>query len=282
MSNTLRNYRNSIILSFEEKGENFTLKVPHRNRWNSIIRFLRKRGFLVRENASYKEHYNCLSPYHKIGVKKDVRCLLEIGSSSIKIEFGHVRNLWTRIAQSFWSDPNDDRYSKLNYLERISVELEIYKLKKYCEKFNHSFIEEDSNLCPEEYIINKLKINKHIHGDVNCLNDIKLSIDKDSYNYIHNSNDKNGKKIICGDVKYFYDYYNRRLSVGVAWHNINNMWWLIVNKKKYNIASFELFDFDPNLPRRKKVSQSELKRLLKKYEGQKDYLKCHQISRLIK
>lgn len=279
MGNTIRNYRNEVMLHFEERGDNFTLDVPHKNKWLSIIRFLKSRGFKVTENAYYKKQYGCLTKYHKIGHKKNVVLLMEITAAGISVEFGNIKNLWVDMPQSFWSDPTDERYKKLTYLEEIAVKLEIKKLLQFCEKYKHEFIVEDNTLSPEEYIIKNLNINKHIHGKVTCLEDIKNSITEDSYNYKHNSNDANNKKIICGDVKYFYDYYTRRLSVGVAWHHIGNMWWVIVNDKKYNIAAFRLFDFNPELPKRKPADKNEMERILKKYESKKDYLRCHSINK---
>lgn len=278
MENTIRNYRNSITLRFKERGKDFSLDVPHKNNWISIIKFLKRRGFSVKENAYYKENYGRLTKFHKIGYKNNLVLLMKIGADFIDVEFGNIKNLWINMPQSFWNDPSDKRYTNLTYLEETAVKLEIKKLMDFCSKYNHKFIPKDSSFTPEEYIINKLKINSHIHGKVECLEDIKNSIKEDSYDYKRNSNDANGKKIICGDTKYFYDYYNRRLSVGVAWHNINNMWWVIVNKKMHNIASFNLFDFDSNLPRRKPANKNEKDRLLKKYEEKRDYLRCHKIN----
>ena len=150
---------------------------------------------------------------------------------------------------------------------------------EFCEKYNHEFIPEDYSFTAEEYIINNLKTNSHIHGKVTCLEDIKKSITEDSYDYQHNSNDANNKKIICGELKYFYNYYNRRMFCGIVWHNINNMWWVIVNGVKYNVASFNLFDFDKNLPKRKPASQGDIQRLLNKFESKKEYLRCHAINK---
>lgn len=277
MKDTLRNYRNKVMLNFEHRGDNFSLKVPHYGKWTSIIRFLKSRGFDVKENQTYKEHYNCLSKYHKIGFKKDVALLMEISSNSISVEFGNIKNLWKGMAQSFWDNPSDDRYTKLNYLESVAVKLEIKKLIDFCKKYEFTIIKEDSDLCPEDYIIHNLKVNTHIHGKVECLNDIKLSITKDNHNYHYNSNDKNKKKIICGEVKYFYNYYNNRLSCGVVWHNINNMWWVICGNELRNVSSFNLFDFEPNLPRKKPIDENKLDKLLSKYEQKRDYQKCHNI-----
>lgn len=277
MNNTLRNHKNKVILNFGHCGNNFSLDVPYYTKWVSIIRFLKKRGFSISENETYKKHYKCLSKYHKIGFKKDVALLMEINASSITVEFGNIKNLWKDMAQSFWDNPNDDRFTKITYLQNIAIKLEIKKLTQFCLKFDLEFIQENDRLNPEQFIINKLKENKHIHGNVDCLNDIKLSIKPDSYNYIHNSNDKNKKKIVCGQTKYFYDYHNKRLSCGIVWHNINNMWWVICNGTLRNIASFELFDYEKKLPKRKPTNESDINRLLEIYESKKDYKRCMDI-----
>lgn len=278
--NTLRNYKNSVLIHFAERGENFTLKVPHHGKWIAIIKFLKKRGWNIGENPSYKEHYDCLSKYHKIGYKADVACLMEISNDSIIVEFGNIKNLWTGIAQSFWSNPTDERMAKLTYMESMRVKLEIYKLMKFCEKYNHELRREEENMKPEEYIVNSLKNNTHIHGIVTCLNDIKLDITPTNHNWHYNSNDKNKKKIICGETKYFYDSRTRRLSCGVVWHHINNMWWVITNGTLRNIAAFELFDFVKGLPKRKPLEKGEVERLLKKFESKRDYQRCIGISKV--
>lgn len=274
---TIRNYRNKILLDFEKRGDSFSLDVPHIGKWNAIIRYLIRRGFKVSANPFYVEQFNVLSKYHKIGYKKQVACLLEIKAARIEVQFGHIKNLW-KCGQSFWDNPSDSRYTELSYLESAAVKLEIKKLMAFCSKWELKFIKENYDMLPAEYIINDLNRNKHIHGEVNCLDDIRMSIKEDSYDYLCNSDDRDKTKIICGQRKYFYDPYTSRLSCGIAWHNINNMWWVIVNKKKYNLACFELFDIKASLPRRKPITQAELKnkfdRLLKKYEGLKDYHKC--------
>lgn len=91
-------------------------------------------------------------------------------------------------------------------------------------------------------------------------------------------NDKNKKKIICGETKFFYNY-NNRLSYGIVWHNINNMWWVISGGKLYNVACFDLFDYEYGMPRRKPADDNYIDRLLKKHESQKDYQKCANIQK---
>src|SRR5690606_4735487 len=135
-----------------------------------------KRGFTITENPSYKEHYSCLSKCHKIGHKKDVAVLMEIGANRIEIQFGNIQNLWKGIAQSFWDNPSDDRYTKLSYLEDIAVKLEIHRVLEFCKKWSMPLEANDNDLNPEDRIINKLKGNTHIHGKVERLEDIKNDI----------------------------------------------------------------------------------------------------------
>lgn len=274
MKDTLRNYRNTIVLNFKEKSSGFTLDVPHHDKWLDIIMFLSNRCFKITKNQYYEKEYNVLSPFHKIGFKKDITCLMAISGGSIQVEFGNIQNLWKDMPQSFWNSPSDDRYTKLSYLENKAVELETKKLIDFCKGYDLELQIEDSNLPPEEYIIASLKNNTHIHGVVNSLNDIKVSMKENSYDYLHNSNDKNKKKIICGDIKYFYHPYTNRLSFGIAWHHINNMWWVITGGQKYNLACFYLFDYDPSLPKRKPVSESKITSLLKRFESKRDYKRC--------
>lgn len=278
---TIRNYKDNIFLDFVERGDSFSLNVPHFKKWTAIIRFLRKRGFKIGENPSYKEHYASLSKYHKIGSKGDVRILMEIQSARIELTFGHVKNLWTGIAQSFWSR-GDDRHEKLTYLQYKAVELEIKRLMDFCMKWGIEHIPEREGMRPTEYILDSNRNNPHVHGKIECLDDIRKSINEDSYNWQHNSTDKNKVQIVCGQTKYFYDYRTKRLSRGVVWHNINNMWWVIVNDVLLNIACFELFDYDPSLPKRGVRSPKDrIESALKKAEAARDYKKCMSIQAAI-
>ena len=94
MENKIRNYRNTVNIQFNEWGESFSLDVPHYNKWMAIIRFLRKRGWKIGENKYYKDQFECLSKYHKIGHKKDMSLLMEITAKSIIVQFGNTKNLW--------------------------------------------------------------------------------------------------------------------------------------------------------------------------------------------
>jgi hypothetical protein len=61
--------------------------------------------------------------------------------------------------------------------------------------------------------------------------------------YGYNKTDRDRKEIKNGQIKYFRDSRSGRLQRGMVFHNINNMWWVILNGIEYrNIACFQLFD----------------------------------------
>lgn len=58
----------------------------------------------------------------------------------------------------------------------------------------------------------------------------------------YNGLDRDKKVLRNGDIKYFR-HWNGYLYRGRIYHNINNMWWVIVDKYTVtNIAAFDLFD----------------------------------------
>jgi hypothetical protein len=82
----------------------------------------------------------------------------------------------------------------------------------------------------------------------------------------YNNKDRDKKFIYNGQIKYFR-HWNGSLMRGKVYHNINNMWWVILNAYEYtNIADFELFDPTPEdyQFRRKKKVQMPKEYLLKR------------------
>lgn len=69
----------------------------------------------------------------------------------------------------------------------------------------------------------------------------------------YNGRDRDKKTLHNGDVKYFR-HWNGRLYRGRVYHNINNMWWVILDRfTVQNMASFELFDLTPEDNRRRQA-----------------------------
>lgn len=139
-----------------------------------------------------------------------------------------------------------------SYLQKKELEL-IYKkiYKKLVSKFRKDidivYIKENKTRLDE--------INYHVltaHFDTNIRDIDTFSIEKvPPFNEEHYAykcsydKDKYKKRIKNGDFKYFRDRYSGRLLRGRVYHNINNMWWVVINKRDVrNIVCWELFDIN--------------------------------------
>lgn len=279
----IRLYNDSVYFTSERYSDLFKAlkKSHHYGLWRRTIMFLRSRGWTITENPSYKEHYACLSMYHKLGVKRNVRCLMEITGRGIEVKFGDVANLWTGIAQSFWDDRTDNRHTKLTYLQYKAIDLEKQKLTAFFQSLGGILEINEGDLPPVEQILKTLKVNKHFHGEINCLEDIKSDMeDRPERFYSYNNKDKNGKRVVCGEMKYFYPYPHYRLSCGEVWHTANSSWCVLFGKGMTYVQSNDLFDFDPELPRRNKKAVT-LKDVMNRHVAKGDFLKAHKIQQLI-
>lgn len=98
----------------------------------------------------------------------------------------------------------------------------------------------------------------------------------------YNNKDKNKVVLKNGDIRYFYNYKNK-LSRGEVHHHINNMWWVISGDTIYNIANFDLFEYEPNMSIKKPVDKvARLKAELKKYIDLEDFERCIKIKKQLK
>jgi len=277
---------NKAYIRFEERGDSWkATKLPHYAKWISLMLFFRRRGFVFSTPQYYLEQKH-QQANHKTGIKNGVAVCLELCGSQINVEFGGVKNIWENWGCNLW-DSSDSRHKPLNYLELIAVKTEYAKFQKFIATWGEVIDKNEKNKTVEQLIVDNLKNNNHIHGVVTCLQDIKVSIESGAgkHNQGSNSRDKNGKQIICGDVKYFYHWKTKRLHRGVVWHHINSMWWVIVNGKRENLSAHDLFDYDDTLPKRKMLNpEQQINRLtsvLKHFESIRDYNRCIKIDKQI-
>lgn len=135
------------------------------------------------------------------------------------------------------------RYRKMPYLQKLLFRKTINKLRMFLESRNVVDETEPLLRTSEEKIkYDFVKSCHHKQSDMNFnLSDLN-GMTSDDYN----NKDRDKKTLYNGQIKYFRDY-NGYLMRGTVYHNINNMWWVIINKHQYtNIASFELFDLTDN------------------------------------
>lgn len=86
----------------------------------------------------------------------------------------------------------------------------------------------------------------------------------------YNRETKDGAMLEHGQRVWFFDEYTGRAGAGIAYYNINNMWWVVTGRYDYrNLASFQLYTRPPenlrlkrNADRRRKRLEQELARAI--------------------
>lgn len=224
----------------------------HKPLFEKCLRAFKAMGYKVTANPYYQENFKCLSKYHKYAIKDGLECEIEICQTNFKFEF--FQNLIQGERK-----PGDGKYEfkKLElmpYLMQKQMELAFNKLIKIISAEHSITVEQvDTPVLSANAIVKHCTNNHWKVGSPVTVDDIVNCVRKDEGSY--NTLDKNKKQIISGEIKYFRDSRTGRLMYGKAYHNINNMWWVILDKFKYtNIACFELFDAtEDDFKQRRKV-----------------------------
>lgn len=265
--------KNEKTYGFNEDNKN-----PHYDLWFKINNYFRRRGFLVSKDPYFEKEYKLISKDRRYGIKNFLEYKSDRHCSGFKFEF--FQNVNYENSNGGYYDFN--KYNKMPYMIKLSYRNEILRLAKYLESINIPFIIE-KKLSDIENIIDNNNQNLHVHGPISCLEDIQKSLT--GYDLNSNSNDKNNKKIIGGDMKCFYDY-RKKIAIGKAYHNINNMWWVIINGVSHNVSSSSLFDLYPGVPKKKPITSDEqIQRLhseLRQAEISQNYERCIVLRELLK
>ena len=134
---------------------------------------------------------------------------------------------------------NASKVDDMAYIAKLHYKL---CMKKICDCLAETGAEDYTKkkyVLAEDFVKNEYAISKRYgQKDMNfSLSDLDGTSEAD-----YNSTDRDGKQILNGDFKYFRSY-NGYLYRGKVYHNINNMWWVIVDKRNVrNIAAHNLFD----------------------------------------
>lgn len=254
----------------------------HLNLFKGVIRLMKKRGWAVGIDPLYKERNKCLSKYHKYGRKGDLEVKMEIFANGFRLEF--FQNIVFKNSNGGYYD--FDKFDKMPYLIKVRFKVIANAIKAYLFKKGIPDETEPSNPSAVDKILKDQKINTHIHGGATTLAEIGDYVEKDKAYYKEkgwqpnrNYLDANKQDLKCGQTKYFYSYqHSNRFVRGIIYHNINNMWWVIYNGVRCNVAAFDLMDFCPFLVGRKRLSPkakiAKLKRKRSELEAVHDYKKC--------
>lgn len=158
-----------------------------------------------------------------------------------------------------------DKFNKMPYLIKLMFINETQHMKAFLKSIVPGILD---NTIPEyKFATDRIKANyaKSWHHPQKSMDEFDLSdLDGQTSEHSFNNTDRDKKTIYNGQIKYFRDW-DGRLMRGKVYHNINNMWWVILNSHKHtNVADFELFDPTPDdyLVRRDKDGKPPEKYLL--------------------
>lgn len=192
---------------------------------NKIFKNLENRGWFIQTDQQILQNYSILAEDHWEGKKGDLQFKARRYPAGINLEFFQEINT----KNSNGGQYDFDKLKMMPYLIRCQFLVELKHIKNL-------LLEEGF----EDMSKSKFKY---------AIDDVMFRI-KDSCHYkegkelpeyevpSYNSKDKDGKQLRNGEVKYFRDNKGR-LRRGTIYHNINNMWWVVLNKFEFtNEASF--------------------------------------------
>lgn len=197
--------------------------------------FLGSIGFYVSEDKEIKKNFPSLNETHRAGGFDDLRFKAQYAPIRFEIEF--YQDVFHVNSHGGFYD--FDKYKKMPYLIQKRYDWTLEKLLEYFEKCGYS-IEFPENTCKGDAFIIRDYIRSRHHPQENWFS--LKAVDGQTAEHEMNGTDRDGKLLRNGETKYFRDR-SGYLLWGKAYHNINNMWWvLLADGQVKNVACFDLFD----------------------------------------
>lgn len=240
---TTIHYRNNTVNA--PKGlDSWRFKYPHFGTLHRIFNMLRAEGFTIENDA---EVAKCIRRDYYIGRRGDLELYAHRYPAGFEIMF--FQNVVIENKNGGRYDFH--KFQKMPYMIRL-------RFMKYRDKIiallkSVEDLKDESKADPrlaEEWI--KARYVEEWHHEQKDMNFLLSDLDgqtQESYN----GRDRDEKTLHNGDVKYFR-HWDGSLYRGRVYHNINNMWWVILDRFTVrNVASFELFDLTPEDNRRRQA-----------------------------
>lgn len=230
-----------------------------------IIQTLNRIGWKLVIPQDYIEQYGqSFAEGHRYCVKGDLKADLSISGRCIELKM--FQNVYAPDRPDHEGRYQSDKEKHMPYLMRLEMERARRRIKIYlCNVFSGYEFKTDridgrmnkrgpNHLTAMEWIQGCYETSWHFKGD---LTTYKISD--------YNLKSANGPPVSHGQRVWFADCKGR-ICTGIAYYNINNMWWVVTGKYDCrNIASFELFTVQPDNIRQKRnknLREKTLKRLL--------------------
>lgn len=206
---------------------------------NRLVNFMRTRGWKIEADAAISKR---IRRDFRYGRKGNLEVKAERFPVGFRFEF--FQNINFENPHGGYYD--FDKFAKMPYL----IRLEFLNELRHMTAFLHSILPDLTDVTPPEYVLaeDKIKYDYITSGwrDFHkTMEEFSLSDLDGQTTESYNNKDRDGKVICNGQIKYFRNF-NGCLARGKVYHNINNMWWVIIDRERIrNIADFELFDLTP-------------------------------------
>lgn len=262
----------SIALYRDQKGA----EESHYSILHMVLHFMVGRGFDVGKDPHIEKKYKILSKDHWYGRKGDLEFKAERYPVGWKIEF--FQNVVIENKAGGYYDFH--KYEKMPYMIKLIFRNEARHIKEFLEDLGCI----DNSKKPYKLASDKIKFDyvDSCHYPQKSMEEFELSdLDGQTNEYSYNHLDRDKKIIHNGELKYFR-HWDGRLSRGIVYRNLNNMWWVITNKyERRNKADFELFDPTPEDFRIRRLKKDvKPKEYLIKKEKLKEASTCELINEL--
>lgn len=216
----------------------------------AIFELLRGRGWMIQADQEVLKRHPILADDHFEGVKGRLKFKAEQHPACSELEFYQEVN--TKNPHGGYYDFN--KLQMMPYLIRCQFLVELNNIKNLLNSLGYADHSKPLLKTAEDEI--KYNFVESWHHPQDSMEFELTDLHGTTCEGNYNGTDKDGKAIYNGDVKYFRDRKGR-LMRGTVYHNINNMWWVLINKHWYtNMAAFELFDLTPENSAKKIVKRS--------------------------
>jgi len=238
--------------------------ISHHATLHRLLNFMKDRGFEIGRDPDIEQNYKILNKDHWYGRKKDLEFKASRYPAGFEINF--YQNIVFENKSGGYYDFH--KYEKMPYLIKLLFRNEVRHIKEFLEKLGYQ-----DNSEPV-YELAKDKIKYHFvgswHHPQKSMDDFELeNLNGQTPEYSCNNTDRDKKTIFNGETKYFRDRWTGRLVRGKVYHNINNMWWVLLNAFEYtNVADFQLFDLTKEdlIKRRVKQDRKPEKYIVKRQQ----------------
>lgn len=237
-----------------------------------LIRQMRRRGWSVKRDPGIHYRHRCLSPSHRLGARGTLRCAIEISGRVVKVDF------WSVTSPQVNSNGRKYDYARMlsmHHLDRLRVELEFRRIIAWLETIAPVKLDRgaDRDMPAMERIAKGYA--ESWHSD--------KMLGRPTWSSDSQRKAKDGNLLDHGQTVWFPDRKGRIVR-GIAYYNINNMWWVVAGGQLFNEGSHALFGSAPvdlRTKRNERSRRSRLERKLALAVGSMDFQRAHTLKTIL-